>query len=41
MARTSYANVGRVDSLFDRRYENQVGFLAPGLSAFGGVRVSL
>ncbi len=32
---------GRVDNLFDKRYENPVGFLVPGLSAFGGIRVSL
>ena len=30
-----------VDNLFDKRYENPVGFLVPGLSAFGGIRVSL
>lgn len=29
---------GRVDNLFDKRYENPVGFLAPGLSAFAGLR---
>ncbi len=32
---------GRVDNLFDKRYENPVGFLVPGRSAFGGIRVSL
>lgn len=32
---------GRVDNLFDKRYENPVGFLVPGLSAFGGLRVTL
>lgn len=32
---------GRVDNLFDRRYENPVGFLVPGLGAFGGIRVNL
>ncbi|WP_186420146.1 TonB-dependent receptor [Bosea sp. CS1GBMeth4] len=32
---------GRVDNLFDKRHENPVGFLVPGLGAFGGVRVSL
>lgn len=32
---------GRVDNLFDKRYENPLGFLVPGLSAFGGIRVSL
>ena len=28
----------RVDNLFDRHYENPVGFLQPPLSAFGGIR---
>jgi vitamin B12 transporter len=32
---------GRVDNLFDKRYENPVGFLVPGLSAFGGLRFAL
>jgi vitamin B12 transporter len=32
---------GRVDNLLDKRYENPVGFLVPGLGAFGGIRVSL
>lgn len=32
---------GRVDNLFDKRYEDPVGFLVPGLGAFGGIRVSL
>jgi vitamin B12 transporter len=32
---------GRVDNLFDKRYENPVGFLVPGLGAFGGIRVSM
>jgi vitamin B12 transporter len=31
---------GRVDNLFDRRWENPVGFLVPGFGAFGGVRVA-
>lgn len=31
---------GRVDNLFDRRYENPTGFLGPGLAVYGGVRVS-
>ncbi|WP_245973698.1 TonB-dependent receptor plug domain-containing protein [Bosea caraganae] len=32
---------GRVDNLFDKRYENPVGYLVPGLSAFGGLRFAL
>lgn len=32
---------GRVDNLFDKRYENPVGFLVPGLSAFAGLRATL
>ena len=32
---------GRVDNLFDEDFENPVGFLTPGLSAFGGLRVRL
>ncbi|GEP10036.1 TonB-dependent receptor plug domain-containing protein [Methylobacterium gnaphalii] len=31
---------GRVDNLFDRRYENPTGYLGPGLAVYGGVRVS-
>ena len=29
----------RLDNLFDRRYQNPTGFLAPGLGAFAGVKV--
>jgi vitamin B12 transporter len=32
---------GRVDNLFDKRWENPTGFLVPGLGAFGGIRMSL
>lgn len=32
---------GRIDNLFDKRYENPVGFLVPGLSAFAGLRATL
>ena len=31
---------GRVDNLFDRRYENPTGFLGPGLAVYGGVRLT-
>ncbi|GAU84522.1 TonB-dependent siderophore receptor [Bosea sp. BIWAKO-01] len=32
---------GRIDNLLDKRYENPVGFLVPGLSAYGGLKVTL
>jgi vitamin B12 transporter len=32
---------GRVDNLFDRRYQNPTGFMHPGVGAFAGVKVSL
>jgi vitamin B12 transporter len=32
---------GRVDNLFDKRHENPVGSLVPGLSAYAGLRASL
>ena len=32
---------GRLDNLLDRRYENPVGFLQPGLGAFAGFRAKL
>lgn len=32
---------GRIDNLFDKRWENPVGFLVPGFGAFGGVKVAL
>ena len=31
---------GRVDNLFDRRYENPTGFLGAGLAVYGGVRLT-
>lgn len=31
----------RIDNLFDRRYQNPVGFMHPGLGAYAGVKVSL
>jgi len=31
---------GRIDNLFDKRWENPVGFLVPGFGAFGGVKVA-
>ena len=30
----------RVDNLFDRRYENPVGWMQPGLAAYGGIRLA-
>lgn len=32
---------GRIDNLFDKRWENPVGFLVPGFGAFGGVKVAI
>jgi len=32
---------GRVDNLFDRRYQNPVGFLQPALGVFAGIRAKL
>ena len=32
---------GRIDNLLDRRYQNPVGFLQPGLGAFAGVKLDL
>ena len=32
---------GRIDNLFDRHFQNPVGFLQPTLGAFAGVRVKL
>jgi vitamin B12 transporter len=31
----------RIDNLFDRRYQDPTGFLRPGLSAFGGIKLAL
>jgi vitamin B12 transporter len=32
---------GRIDNLFDRHYENPVGFLQPGIGVFAGIRAKL
>jgi vitamin B12 transporter len=32
---TAYA---RIDNLFDRRYQNPIGFLQPGVGVYAGVR---
>ncbi len=32
---------GRIDNLFDRHYENPVGYLQPSLGAFAGVKIRL
>ncbi|MDO8876229.1 MAG: TonB-dependent receptor, partial [Pseudolabrys sp.] len=29
---------GRVDNLFDKQYENPVGWLQPGMGVFGGIK---
>jgi vitamin B12 transporter len=31
---------GRIDNLFNERYENPNGFLAPGFGIYGGIRVT-
>ena len=31
----------RIDNLLDRHYQNPVGFLQPGFSIYGGVKVIL
>ncbi len=31
---------GRIDNLFDQRYQNPTGFQGPGLAVYGGVRVT-
>lgn len=31
---------GRIDNLFDRRYESPTGYLGPGLAVYGGVRLT-
>lgn len=31
---------GRIDNLFDKRYQNPTGFLQPGFGIFGGIRVA-
>jgi vitamin B12 transporter len=35
------AAFGRIDDLFDKRWENPVGFLVPGFGAFGGIKVAI
>ncbi|MGH8267092.1 MAG: TonB-dependent receptor plug domain-containing protein [Steroidobacteraceae bacterium] len=37
----SFEVFGRLDNLFDRRYQNPTGFLAPGFGVFAGVKVKL
>jgi len=31
---------GRIDNLFDKKYEDPNGYLRPGLGVFGGIRVN-
>ena len=31
---------GRINNLFDRRYQNPIGFQQPGLGVYAGVRVA-
>jgi outer membrane receptor protein involved in Fe transport len=35
-----FSAFGRIDNLFDVRYQNPTGFLAPGLGVFGGLKVT-
>ena len=35
-----WALFGRITNLADRRYQDPVGFLAPGRGVFGGIRAS-
>jgi vitamin B12 transporter len=32
---------GRIDNLFNRRYENPTGFLHPGVGAYAGIKLQL
>ena len=32
---------GRIDNLFDKRWENPIGFLVPGFGAYGGIKVAI
>ena len=32
---------GRIDNLFDRHYQNPVGFLQPSIGIYAGIRVKL
>ncbi|MGX5736217.1 TonB-dependent receptor plug domain-containing protein [Bosea thiooxidans] len=32
---------GRIDNLFDKRWESPVGFLVPGFGAFGGIKLAI
>lgn len=36
----TFSIFGRIDNLFDERYQNPTGFLGPGLAVYGGVRVT-
>ena len=36
-----FAVFGRIDNLFDRHYQNPVGFLQPGIGVFAGIRAKL
>jgi vitamin B12 transporter len=36
-----FAVFGRIENLFDRHYENPVGFLHPGIAVFAGIRAKL
>jgi len=34
------ALTGRINNLFDKRYENPVGFQGPGIGAYAGIKAS-
>jgi vitamin B12 transporter len=36
-----FAVFGRIENLFDRHYENPVGFLQPGIAVFAGIKAKL
>jgi vitamin B12 transporter len=36
----NFSAFGRIDNLFNLRYQNPTGFLAPGFSVFGGLKVT-
>ena len=36
----NFSAFGRIDNLFNVRYQNPTGFLAPGLGAYAGLRMT-
>jgi len=35
----AWAFYGRIDNLFDRHYEEPIGFLQPSIGAFAGIKL--